>query len=115
MNDDDTLGHEPEPPDEDPETTETPTEALPPPQRPRRLMRSGKDRMIAGVAGGLGEYFDIDPVIFRIGFGVSVFFGGLGIIAYLALALLVPSVEGEGHRPTPVQRSRWLAAAVIAA
>ena len=73
-----------------------------PPRRPRRLMRSGDDRMIAGVAGGLGDYFDIDPVIFRIGFGVSVFFGGLGLIAYLALALLVPSSEGGEVRPAPV-------------
>ena len=78
-------------------------------------MRSGDDRMIAGVAGGLGDYFDIDPVIFRIGFGVSVFFGGLGLIAYLALALLVPSSEGGEVRPAPVQRSKWLAGAVIGA
>lgn len=102
----------------DDETVENHTEQLPPPgqqRRPRRLLRSGKDRMIAGVAGGLGEYFDVDPVIFRIGFGVSVFFGGLGLVAYLALAVLVPSAEGEGVRPAPVQRSRWVAAAAIVA
>ena len=115
MNDDDTVGRAPEPPPgEEPETTENRTEELPP-RRPRRLMRSGSDRMIAGVAGGLGDYFDIDPVIFRIGFGVSIFFGGLGLIAYLALALLVPSVEADGVRPAPVHRSRWVAGAVIAA
>ena len=36
------------------------------------------DRVIAGVAGGLGNYFDIDPMIIRIAFAVSVLFGGLG-------------------------------------
>jgi phage shock protein PspC (stress-responsive transcriptional regulator) len=96
------------------ETAENRTEEVnPPPRRPRRLLRSGDDRMIAGVAGGLGDYFDVDPVIFRIGLGVSIFFGGLGLIAYLALAVLVPSAEADGVRPAPAQRSRWIAAAAI--
>jgi phage shock protein PspC (stress-responsive transcriptional regulator) len=76
----------------------------------RRLVRSRSDRMLLGVAGGLGRYFDVDPVIFRIGFGVSLFFGGLGVLAYLALALFVPDEQGG---PPPVQRSRGLAIAVI--
>jgi phage shock protein PspC (stress-responsive transcriptional regulator) len=77
--------------------------------RPRRLLRSRDDRMIAGVAGGLGRYFDVDPVIFRLAFAVSVFFGGLGALAYLALALFVPSAGAEGEEsPAPIQRSRWL-------
>jgi phage shock protein PspC (stress-responsive transcriptional regulator) len=75
---------------------------------PRRLLRSRSDRMIAGVAGGLGRYFGIDPVIFRIGFAVSVFFGGLGLLAYLALAIFVPTGEGEEIDPAPYQRSRLL-------
>jgi phage shock protein PspC (stress-responsive transcriptional regulator) len=62
--------------------------------KPRRLRRSSSDRVLAGVAGGLGSYFDVDPVIFRIGFGLSVFFGGLGIVAYLLLAVFVPT-DGE--------------------
>jgi phage shock protein PspC (stress-responsive transcriptional regulator) len=74
-------------------------------RRPRQLLRSRGDRMIAGVAGGLGRYFSVDPVIFRIGFAVSVFFGGLGLLAYIALALFVPDDEG---RPAPVERSRAL-------
>jgi phage shock protein PspC (stress-responsive transcriptional regulator) len=75
---------------------------------PRRLLRSRSDRMIAGVAGGLGRYFGIDPVIFRIGFAVSVFFGGLGLLAYIALAIFVPTGEGEEVDPAPYQRSRLL-------
>ena len=67
-----------------------------PPEPPRkRLQRSRHDRVIAGVAGGLGEYFDIDPVIFRIGFVVLAFLGGAGILLYPAAWLLLPE---EGHR-----------------
>src|ERR671937_1828452 len=78
-------------------------------QRPRRLLRSRSDRMIAGVAGGLGRYFAVDPVIFRIAFAISVFFGGLGLLAYIALALFVPSEAADGTIEEPaVQRSRGL-------
>jgi len=63
----------------------------PPPQaRPRRLTRSGSDRMLAGVCGGLGQHFDIDPVLFRIGFVVLALSGGTGLLAYVALALILP-------------------------
>jgi phage shock protein PspC (stress-responsive transcriptional regulator)/predicted membrane protein len=96
------------------EHDETPTEAMEPePRRPKRLLRSTDDRVIGGVAGGLGRYFDVDPVIFRIGFAVSVFFGGLGLLAYVALALFVPtgSADGTVTEPPAVQRSRGLAIA----
>lgn len=77
-----------------------------PPVRPRRLLRSRDDRMLAGVAGGLSEYFSVDPVIIRIAFAVSILFGGLGLVAYLALALFVPSDDGSEHPQAPVQSSR---------
>jgi phage shock protein PspC (stress-responsive transcriptional regulator) len=96
------------------EHDEAPTQALPPePGKPKRLLRATDDRVIAGVAGGLGRYFDVDPVIFRIGFAVSIFFGGLGLLAYVALALFVPSgsTDGTVAGPPAVQRSRWLAIA----
>jgi phage shock protein PspC (stress-responsive transcriptional regulator)/predicted membrane protein len=95
----------------DHETTEQlPTP--PPGDGPRRLLRARDDRMIAGVAAGLGRHFNVDPVIFRIGFAVSVFFGGLGLLAYIALALFVPSETAEGGVEQPaVQRSRPLAIA----
>src|SRR3954471_5961809 len=64
---------------------------------PRRLRRSSSDRVLVGVAGGLGRYFGVDPVIFRIGFGLSVFFGGLGALAYLLLAVFVPT-DGDPDR-----------------
>lgn len=55
----------------------------------KKLVRSTKDKTIAGVCGGLGHHFNLDPVIFRVAFIVSVFFGGLGLVAYLAMWLLV--------------------------
>ena len=98
-----------EPTDQMP-AAEPPTE--PQPQRPRRLLRSREDRMLGGVAGGLAQYFGVDALIFRIGFGVSVFFGGIGALAYLAMVLFVPSEESDGvPGEAPIQRSRWLALA----
>jgi phage shock protein PspC (stress-responsive transcriptional regulator) len=73
------------------------------PPQPRRLRRSSSDRVIVGVAGGLGRYFDIDPVIFRIGFAVSVLFGGLGALAYLLLAIFVPT-DGDPDRAQRIGR-----------
>ena len=89
-----------------------PTQEQPGPQKPRRLLRSRSDRMLGGVAGGLAGYFGVDALIFRIGFGVSVFFGGLGALAYLALLLFVPAEEDDGTvGEAPIQRSRGLAIA----
>jgi phage shock protein PspC (stress-responsive transcriptional regulator) len=65
---------------------------------PKKLTRSRDDRMVAGVAGGLGEYFDIDSTIVRILFALSVFFGvGSGLLIYFILMLVVPEEPlGEG-------------------
>lgn len=49
--------------------------------------------MISGVAGGLGEYFAVDPVIFRVLFAVLSFFGGVGLLMYGLAWLLVPEPE----------------------
>jgi phage shock protein PspC (stress-responsive transcriptional regulator) len=55
------------------------------------LLRDRQQRMIAGVCTGLGRHLDMDPVIFRILFVVLTFFGGLGILAYVAAWLLIPA------------------------
>jgi phage shock protein PspC (stress-responsive transcriptional regulator) len=47
------------------------------------------------VAGGLGHYFGLDPVLFRVAFGVSIVFGGIGLLAYIALWLFLPRDDGE--------------------
>lgn len=49
--------------------------------------REGK---LLGVCAGLGEYFDLDPTVVRIGFVLMFFFAGGGILAYLILALIMP-------------------------
>lgn len=56
----------------------------------RRLYRSRTDKMIGGVAGGLAEYFDVDPVFIRIAFVLLLFLSGIGFIAYILLWILVP-------------------------
>ena len=53
------------------------------------LTRSTEDKMLAGVAGGLGEYFGVDPVLFRVGFVAATLLSGVGALAYLALVLFV--------------------------
>jgi phage shock protein PspC (stress-responsive transcriptional regulator) len=60
----------------------------------KRLERSSSDRVIAGVAGGLGRYFDLNPTFFRLGFVVLTLLGGAGILIYLAALLVMPD-EGQ--------------------
>lgn len=56
----------------------------------QRLTRSRSHRMIAGVCGGLADYFGIDPTIVRIIFVVLALAGGPGILIYLALWVILP-------------------------
>ena len=56
----------------------------------RRLYRSRDDTMLAGVAGGLAKYFNIDPTIVRLLFVFFTLTGGPGAVAYLVMALVVP-------------------------
>jgi phage shock protein PspC (stress-responsive transcriptional regulator) len=75
----------------------TMTDDLTPPTTPTRVLRrSDSDRMLAGVSGGLGEYFGVDPVLFRVLFGVSAFFGGFGVLAYLIAWAIIPE-RGAQH------------------
>jgi phage shock protein PspC (stress-responsive transcriptional regulator) len=76
----------------------------------KRLQRSDEDRKIAGVCAGLGEYFELDPVFFRLFFLFSILFGGLGVIAYLVLWILVPLRAG-GHAAGRAGRRLRLSAA----
>lgn len=58
-----------------------------------------KDRaMIAGVCSGLGHYFGIDPIIFRILFIASIFAGGAGLIAYIILWLVIPEAKTPSQK-----------------
>jgi phage shock protein PspC (stress-responsive transcriptional regulator) len=55
-----------------------------------QLMRSQDDRVIAGVAGGIAAHYGLDPTLVRVIWALSLFFGGLGAIAYLVLYLVLP-------------------------
>ena len=57
---------------------------------PKRLKRSINDKMLAGVCGGLADYFDVDPTIVRLLFALAVIIGGTGILAYLIMWIIVP-------------------------
>ena len=59
----------------------------------RRILRSRNERMIAGVAGGLAAYFNIDPLIMRLAFALLAMFNGIGIMLYLLLWLLLPNED----------------------
>ena len=56
----------------------------------KRLIKSN-DKKIFGVCGGLGNYFDLDPTLIRVGFLVAVFMFGTGVLLYLILAVVMPS------------------------
>ncbi|MBX3709684.1 MAG: PspC domain-containing protein [Gammaproteobacteria bacterium] len=62
----------------------------------KRLYRSRKERMIAGVCGGLAEYFGIDPTWIRLAFVVLFFIGGSTLLIYLIMWLVVP-LTPEGN------------------
>lgn len=61
----------------------------------KKLYRSKNDRVIFGVCGGLGEYFEVDSLILRILFILLTFTGGSGLIIYLILAIIIPDGEGK--------------------
>jgi len=62
----------------------------------KKLYRSETNRALAGVAGGLGEYFQIDPTIIRLIFVLLTVFGGSGVLVYIILWILIPSEKNTG-------------------
>jgi phage shock protein C len=61
----------------------------------KRLIRPRNNRQLAGVCAGLGEYFNIDPVLVRVAFIITALAGGPGIVAYILLALVMPEEGAE--------------------
>ncbi|MEY8291529.1 PspC domain-containing protein [Carnobacteriaceae bacterium 52-44] len=60
----------------------------------KRLTKSRTDSMIAGVCGGIAEYFDIDPTLVRAGYLIFTFLGaGSPVILYILLAIIIPEAE----------------------
>jgi phage shock protein PspC (stress-responsive transcriptional regulator) len=64
----------------------------------RRLYRDISDRILGGVAGGMGKYFSVDPIIFRLLFVLFTFVGGAGPIVYLLLWALVPVAKTRAQK-----------------
>ncbi len=56
----------------------------------KKLIRSSSEKMLFGVAGGLAEYLGVDPVLVRLFFVLFALSTGWGLIAYIALALIMP-------------------------
>jgi phage shock protein PspC (stress-responsive transcriptional regulator) len=120
-----TRGREPNPTSAGSTPPVPPAPPTTPPPAPRRLTRRTDQKVIAGVCAGLGEYFNLDPVLFRVGFVVLAILGGTGGILYLLAWWLLPVQSGVGAVPTQSvgQRSfvgmrggsAWIWAAVIVA
>ncbi len=61
----------------------------------RKLYRSTYDRKIAGVCGGIAEYFDINPTLVRLFFVLLVLGSRAGLLVYIVLAVFLPEEPGE--------------------
>jgi phage shock protein C len=94
----------------------------------RRLYRCRHDRRLGGVAAGVAEFFGLDPTLVRLLWVVSVFFGGISLLLYIGMWIIVPlepvsadesgaaatatapgdpSAAPEGHRHVPHGDGRW--------
>ena len=58
--------------------------------QPKRLYRSGKERVLGGICGGIAEYFNVDPTIIRLLWILFVFGFGAGILAYIIAWIIIP-------------------------
>ena len=86
----------------------------------RRLYRCRDNRVLAGVASGVAEFFGLDPTLVRVIWFLSIFFGGVSLLLYVGLAIIVPleplpagattapAEPGEGHRHNPGAGGRWV-------
>lgn len=70
---------------------------------PKKLVRSKKDRMLFGVAGGIAEYFGIDSTIVRLIFVLLTIWGGAGVLLYIIGIFIMPDTKGKD---LPNQKAR---------
>ena len=56
----------------------------------RKLYKSNQNKMIAGVCGGLGEFFDVDPTLIRLLWVIFALADGSGLLVYIASAIIIP-------------------------
>ncbi len=82
----------------------------------KKLYRSRRNSMIAGVCGGLGEYFNVDPTIMRLVAVLLIFADGIGLIAYIIAWIIVPrnpEMEAEVAAPEKPELNRLLPGLVL--
>ena len=73
----------------------------------KRLHKSRNDRVLAGVCGGIAEFFGIDPTLVRLAWAVMIFFGGSGLLLYIICALIIPTIPGTPTMVPPRTRE-WI-------
>ncbi len=71
----------------------------------KKLYRSSRGKILAGVCTGLGEYFEIDPVLIRALFIIALFSGGIGIMLYVVMWIIMPKEEAVLSAPSPPHSS----------
>ena len=65
----------------------------------KKLYKSAKNKVISGVCGGLGEYFNVDPTLVRLAVvALSVFAGG-GLLAYIVALIIIPDAPKDSEQP----------------
>ena len=59
----------------------------------KKLYRTTDNKMICGVCGGIGNYFNVDPTLIRLVWVLATFFGGSGLLVYIIAALIIPEED----------------------
>lgn len=62
----------------------------------KKLYKSSTDKKLAGVCGGIAEYFDIDPTLIRLAWVLFCALGGSGVLAYIIAAIIIPEAPAGG-------------------
>lgn len=62
----------------------------------KRLYRSRQEKMLCGVCGGIGEYFNLDPTLIRLGWAILTAIScGTGLLAYVIAAFIIPEKNDQ--------------------
>ncbi|MFA4838980.1 MAG: PspC domain-containing protein [Candidatus Neomarinimicrobiota bacterium] len=70
----------------------------------KKLYRSERDRKIAGVCGGIGEYFDVDSSLLRLLWLILVLLGGVGVVAYIIAMIIIPRNPNDSIETAEVKK-----------
>lgn len=84
--------------DEQPATPETPPQASEANKGPKRLYRDPDNKVVGGVCSGLGAYFNVDPVIFRVAFALLTLVWGTSVLVYIILWIAMPEAKTTAEK-----------------